>query len=60
MVVGSQLRIQQEVLNLLEKIPCPKIDKNVNKMTEILALFCLDNQNKFKKWHEKWQKNQKQ
>jgi len=48
------------VLHLLEKIPCPKIDKNVNKMTEILALFCLDNQNKFKKWHEKWQKNQKQ
>lgn len=58
MVVGSPHRIQQEVLELLEKIPCQKVGKNPNKILEMLALFCLDCPKEFKEWHEKWQKKQ--
>lgn len=53
MVVGSPIRIQPEVFELLEKLPCPKVGVKVNKLVKILAQFCLDSPKEFKKWQEK-------
>lgn len=53
MVVGSPLRIQPEVLELLEKLPCPKVGMNVNKIIKKIALFCLDSPKEFKEWQKK-------
>ena len=53
MVVGSPLRIQPEVLELLERLPCPKLGVSVNKLVKMLAQFCLDSPEEFKEWQDK-------
>lgn len=53
MVNGSPYRIQPDVLEMLEKIPCDKINRNTGKIVKLLAQFCLEHTDEFKKWKKK-------
>lgn len=59
MVVGKPKRIKEELLDLLEELPIKKVGRGLHELLVPPILFCIENREKFEKWHKKYLKEKK-